>query len=160
MKIKFHDLSKNVVYDFKNFTYKLIDQNDLPYHLKELLTDKIADDLTIMIPTADDLVLENYPFINQLNSEIVNKIIRRNHRINQLVDHAIKTKKTEKLFFDPLEEKDHFVIEIAKQYLYDLNKFIYKYEVTNLYSNLTFLNNDVNELFIGTIDVVAKGKNG
>jgi len=156
-KIALNDVSLNVTYDLETFKYKLIKLKGLNHELELLLKDKVdSENLTINIPTINDILLEKYPFINELNPEIVNKIIDRNKRINDLVDYAIKNRSSAKLVFNPLEEKDKNVIEMARQYLYSLNKLIYKYEITALYSNVTFINHDVNQLFMGTIDILAK----
>jgi len=156
-KTALNDVSANVAYDLDTFEYRLTNLKGLNPNLELILKDKVdTETLAINLPTINDILLKKYPFINELNPEIVKKIIDRNKRINDLVDHAIKTRKSVKLVFDPLDEKDKNVIEIARQYLYSLNKLIYKYEISALYSNLTFINHDVNHLFIGTIDILAK----
>jgi len=158
--IAFHDITKQTVYDFKNYRYQLVALDQLEYFQQGLLKDHLDANNFIDLPTVDEILLQKYPFVDKINPDIVQAIIRRNQHVKKLVDHAIKHKRGEKLTFDPLDEKDKVVLDLAKQFIYDLNHLIYKHELNQLFSNLTFVNNDVNQLFVGTIDVIGKSKKG
>ncbi|ATG97766.1 hypothetical protein [Mesoplasma lactucae] len=158
-KAKLHDITDFIYYDYKNFSYKLIGEfEDLPYYLQELLQGKIKNDKTIDMPSIDVLLQKVYPFIDSPSKEVINKIIERNRRVRELVKASIDNKKSEKLEFDQGLEKDRFVIQLAKEFVFDLNKAIYKYELTDFYAYKTFINADINHPFIGTIDVLARNK--
>jgi len=158
--IAFHDITKQVVYDFQNYRYQLSSLDQLEYFQQGLLKDHLDANNFIDLPTVDEILLQKYPFVDKINPDIVRTIIRRNQHVKRLVDYAVKHKRGEKLTFDPLDEKDKVVLDLAKQFIYDLNHLIYKHELDQLFSNLTFVNNDVNQLFVGTIDVIGKSKKG
>lgn len=159
-KINLQDITSAVIYNDKTFSYKLkTDLLNLSHFHQELLKNKIGPSQEILLPTISGIVTECYPFIEKRNLQLINQIIERNKKINNLIFHAISTKRGMELNFDPLEEKDKFILGLAKSVCFDLNKFIYKYEISNLYPNKTFINADINNLYLGNIDLIAQGKN-
>ncbi|WP_027063407.1 hypothetical protein [Mesoplasma seiffertii] len=154
-KYQIEDLSQILTYNEKTFAYNLATPtDDLDYYLAQLITDNLQGD-TLNVPTISEIVNQVYPFINKQSSEIVQNLINRTRRIKALVFHAINNQRGAEFQFDELTEKDKFIIKLAKSIVHDLNKFLYKYEIKHSFCNLVLINNDVNNLFIGTIDFLA-----
>ncbi|WP_026389269.1 hypothetical protein [[Acholeplasma] multilocale] len=154
-KHNLNDITNSIRYDDVKYKYELFNGiNNVDYHLSELLKMNL-DGNFISMPSIPEIVNEAYPFIEKQSQELVYQLISRNRKIKRLIYNAVNTKKGPDLIFDPLDEKDKFIIGLAKSVVHDLNKFIYKHEITSLFSNLTFINNDIHNPYIGTIDFLA-----
>ncbi|ATZ18490.1 hypothetical protein ESOMN_v1c01050 [Williamsoniiplasma somnilux] len=157
---KLGDITNLISYDEETYSYKFEKPlTTLAEHQKVLLKNKIGKNNEILLPTINEICTNIYPFIEKRSNELINTLISRNKRIKRLIFNAIEKRKDIELNFEPLDEKDKFIINLAKSIVHDLNKFIYKYEIGNLYANKTFLNNDINSFYIGTVDLIAQSKN-
>jgi len=112
----------------------------------------------VQLPQLSTLLTKVYPYLEHPAQSIVNSIIARNQRINDLILQSLQRRNSEKLVFYPEAEKDEFVLQMTRDFINLLNKLIYKYELTILDGFKTFINNDIHHPFIGTIDIIAKSK--
>lgn len=158
-KLDFHDLSAFVYFDLRTKQYKLVGEIDnLPFHLQTFLGQQVDSQKVIQLPTMEEQLQKVYPFIDQPPLAVINQIIQRNQKISQLIKFSLLNQTSNQLMFFPQEEKDPFVLDLARQFIYALNKLIYKYELTHFYADQLLINNDVNYPFIGNVDLVAKNK--
>ncbi|AUF83286.1 hypothetical protein CXP39_00480 [Mesoplasma syrphidae] len=154
-KYQISDLSQVLSYNEKTFKYDLANLDwEVDYHIKQIIK-KSSNQGVLAIATISEIVNEVYPFVDKQNTEVIQNLINRTRRIKTLVFQAIKNRRGAEFYFEELDEKDKFIIKIAKSIVHDLNKFLYKYEIKQVFSNLILINNDVNNLFVGNIDFLA-----
>ncbi|PPE06038.1 hypothetical protein [Williamsoniiplasma lucivorax] len=157
MAINIHDITDAVAYDENTFKYFLENETKLDsHHLK--IMEKFLNGHEIAIPAISTLLNQAYPFVGKRDAELIKTLIKRNQDINKLVTLAIHNKKSFELVFNVIDDKAKFENSLAKSIVYDLNKLIYKFNISHLWANKTFINGDVNRLFIGTIPIIATNK--
>lgn len=157
--IDFNDLTSGITFDLNVKQYRLIqDVSRFSYHQQTLLANWVDDNNWVQLPQLSMLLTKVYPYLEHPAQSIVNSIIARNQRINDLILQSLQRRNSEKLVFYPETEKDEFVLQMTRDFINLLNKLIYKYELTILDGFKTFINNDIHHPFIGTIDIIAKSK--
>ncbi|AVP49642.1 hypothetical protein [Williamsoniiplasma luminosum] len=152
-----HNVNNAVVYDEKTFKYLLKNPKQLENHHLKILEPFLSEEV-IEIPTISGLLNEVYPFIEKCNPDLIETLIQRTQEINKLVSLAINNKKGFELTFTPIDDKDKFINNLAKSIIYDINKLIYKFNISHIWANKTFINLDINQIFIGTIPIIATNK--
>lgn len=87
-----------------------------------------------------DLVLEKYPFINNLNNNIIDVIIERNESIKKIIKESIRRRNAFEIKAHNLDYKDKTLLIKAKSIIKNLNNFIYKNKINKFWTDLIFLN--------------------
>ncbi|WP_031542260.1 hypothetical protein [Mesoplasma photuris] len=156
---KINDISNSVIYNHQKYEYSLIKPiTSLDLHIQNLVKNKLEND-NIKIKSIPEIVNDVFPFIEKVNQDVVKSLINRNLRIKKIIFNYLEKWNGLDLKFDPMDEKDKFIIEIAKSVMHDINKFLYKKDIKYIYPNKTFINNDFENVYIGTIDaIMSNGK--
>jgi|GEM_PF-652317 len=157
--INLNDLTSGVTFDQNTKQYRLTQAvSKFTANQQSLLAGWVDDNNVVQLPQLSALLTKVYPYLNSPASNVIDLIIGRNQRINDLILLSLQRRKSEKLVFYPEGEKDAFVLEMTRAFINLLNKLIYKYELTVLEGFKTFVNNDIHHPFIGTIDIIAQSK--
>ncbi|AGR42509.1 hypothetical protein [Spiroplasma diminutum] len=141
----------------ENFNYILKeDIKEVPFFLKGFIgeTDKIE------LPFVSIILEKCFPFLHNkfVKKEIIENSIKQGQCVHQMISDSINNRKDFKLNLSTSDCKNSNHINIAKRIITELNSFIYKYEIDQIYSERTFLYLGFDCNYIGTIDIILKSK--
>ncbi|AUM63016.1 PD-(D/E)XK nuclease family protein [Spiroplasma monobiae] len=150
-----YDISKIIERDDK-FNYKLKeDVKDIPYELAEFL-----DGSKINLPFVSMILEECYPFLHNkfIKKEVIENSVKQGVCVHKIISDSINERKEFKLNLVVKDCKNSNHLNIAKRLITELNSFIYKYDIDQIYSEKTFFYSGYDCNYLGTIDLILKSK--
>lgn len=152
-----NDITKKVVWDATHQKYFLNPESKLTEHniYTKALTKQVGE---INIPNVNDVLLQEYQFINKLKTTIVENSIKKMECIKEIVFVSIQQKSGQKIALvnTACVNKDH--INAAKRFITELNNFCYKHEIVEIMCDRIFLFLENELSFLGHIDLLLKGR--
>ncbi|PPE06711.1 hypothetical protein [Mesoplasma corruscae] len=102
-----------------------------------------------------NFITQKYPFVNQLNDQILFDISQRNELIKQIVKISIKQRSSSEIRF-PNESCDNKKIATyAKTIIKNLNNFIYKNKINKFWTDVVLINNNKITPYISNIEIIC-----
>ncbi|ALD66876.1 hypothetical protein [Spiroplasma cantharicola] len=150
-----YDLTDIVLRD-ENYNYVIKNDIEVPINLKNF----IVEDNKINLPFVSVILEHNYPYLHNkfVKKEIVENSIKQGICVHNMISQSIKERNDFKLNLNILDCKNTNHINIAKRIITELNSFIYKYNIDQIYSERTYLYLGYDCNYLGTIDIILKSK--
>ncbi|WP_339034063.1 hypothetical protein [Spiroplasma endosymbiont of Cantharis rufa] len=150
-----YDLT-NLIFRDDNFNYIIKNDIEIPLYLQNF----IGKDNKINLPFVSLILEKNFPYIHNkfIKKDLVDNSIKQGICVHNMISHSIKERKDFKLNLNILDCKNSNHINIAKRIVTELNSFIYKYNIDQIYSEKTYLYLGYDCNYLGTIDIILKSK--
>ncbi len=150
-----YDLT-DLIFRDDNFNYIIQNDIEIPLYLQNF----IGKDNKIDLPFVSLILEKNFPYIHNkfIKKDLVDNSIKQGICVHNMISHSIKERKDFKLNLNILDCKNSNHINIAKRIITELNSFIYKYNIDQIYSEKTYLYLGYDCNYLGTIDIILKSK--
>ncbi|WP_339030048.1 hypothetical protein [Spiroplasma endosymbiont of Cantharis nigra] len=150
-----YDLT-DLIFRDDNFNYIIQNDIEIPLYLQNF----IGKDNKINLPFVSLILEKNFPYIHNkfIKKDLVDNSIKQGICVHNMISHSIKDRKDFKLNLNILDCKNSNHINIAKRIITELNSFIYKYNIDQIYSEKTYLYLGYDCNYLGTIDIILKSK--
>ncbi|WP_148294477.1 hypothetical protein [Spiroplasma culicicola] len=156
-----NDVSQYVKWDSEIQKFVLIKEIDKAknIYLEEIKQNQ-NEDKTINITNSYEILLETYPFINNLKEQVVSNSIQQIECIKSLVFKSIALKTGPKIKLAQNDCKNANHQAIATRFISELNSFIYKYKVSKIHYDKVFIYLNHAMKFIGQVDLIFETPSG
>ncbi|AUB32135.1 PD-(D/E)XK nuclease family protein [Spiroplasma floricola] len=146
----------NLVERDEQFNYFVKEDTKLlPEDLKQFVENK-----KIKLPFVSKILEECFPFLQSkfIKKEIIESSIKQGECVHKIISESINERRDFKLNLIIKDCKNSNHINIAKRIITELNSFIYKYDIDQIFSERTFFYTGYDCNFLGTIDIILKSK--
>ncbi|WP_339020825.1 hypothetical protein [Spiroplasma endosymbiont of Atherix ibis] len=146
----------NLVERDEEFNYFIKEQVKIfPENLKQFI-----DKRKIKLPFVSKILEECFPFLQNkfIKKEIIENYIKQGECVHKIISESINERRDFKLNLIIRDCKNSNHINIAKRIITELNSFIYKYDIDQIFSEKTFFYTGYDCNFLGTIDIILKSK--
>ncbi|PPE04757.1 hypothetical protein EELLY_v1c04370 [Entomoplasma ellychniae] len=102
-----------------------------------------------------NFIIQKYPFVNQLNDQILFDISQRNELIKQIVKISIKQRSSSEIRFPDESYDNKKIATYAKTLIKNLNNFIYKNKINKFWTDVVLINNNKITPYISNIEIIC-----
>ncbi|WP_157087601.1 hypothetical protein [Spiroplasma helicoides] len=157
-KLTLNDITKYVSWNYKSQAYEV---QILPKS-ENIYTEVIKNNTRnnwLKITNEYELLIKAFPFINNISQNIIQNSIEKMECIKTMIYLSISKKTSEKIILEESDCKNSEHIQIAKRFVSELNRIMYKFNAYEVFANKSFVCFINNKPLICNIDVILKNKN-
>ncbi|WP_156007376.1 hypothetical protein [Spiroplasma tabanidicola] len=156
-KISMNDISSYVSYGINE--QKFFIKKD--FKPANIYLEKLRKNCTggyINIMNTYDILIENFPYINNLSKDTINNSINQQECVKDMIYKSVYHKKEQNLRFIKNECNNKVHINMVKRFITEINAFIYKHKIHEVFANKIFMHISYKTPFIGRVDLLLKSK--
>ncbi|QHX37042.1 PD-(D/E)XK nuclease family protein [Spiroplasma sp. BIUS-1] len=149
-----NDITKIIERD-ENFNYMVKEDCDIPMELENFI-----DGRKINLPFVSMILEKCFPYLQNkfIKKEVIDNSIKQGECVHKMISDSINQRNDFKVNLVVNDCKNQNHLNIAKRIITELNSFIYKYDIDQIYSEKTFYYTGYDCDYIGTVDIILKSK--